>query len=64
VGHGTKNRRARMVGWVAKEKIFIKGEVLFQKAVTTVTTVTKVKNGLKMLKRGRKMVKKTQETVI
>jgi hypothetical protein len=36
---------------------------LFQKAVATVATVAKVKNGLKMMKRGRKMVKKTQKQV-
>ena len=48
-------------GWKAKEKNFYIKGVLFQKAVATVATVTKVKNGLKMLKKGRKMAKMTQK---
>jgi hypothetical protein len=51
------------VAWESDEtkKFLYKGGVLFRKAVATVATVTRVKNGLKMLKKGRKMAKKTQK---
>jgi hypothetical protein len=51
------------VAWESEEtkKFLFKGGVLFWKAVATVATVTRVKNGLKMLKKGRKMAKKTQK---
>ena len=51
-------------GQGAREKNFCLGGVLLRKAVATVATVTKVKNGLKMMRRGRKMVKKTRKSVI
>jgi hypothetical protein len=57
---GAARKRLARGPWEPK-KNFIKVGVLFQKAVATVATVATVKNGLKMLKKGRNMAKMTQK---